>query len=196
MNSQSENNSLSYKSNKSAKVFDSNSSDSSAIADTNEKWQNQGVPIVGSKISPEVTVFDVAAYVLQKIPSCTTMKLHKLLYYCQAWSLVWDEASLFNEEIEAWANGPVIRKLFYFHQGKYSVDKSDFIIGNPNILSEKQKETVDNVIEYYGDKSAQWLIELTHLETPWLNARKNLEIGERGNNVIKNSDIAEYYSSL
>ena len=39
---------------------------------------------------PQIQVFDVAAYILEKIGSMTTMKLQKLVYYSQAWSLVWD----------------------------------------------------------------------------------------------------------
>ena len=62
-----------------------------------------------------VSVFDVACYIMSKVKQCTTMKLQKLLYYCQAWYLVWNERPLFRENIEAWANGPVIRELYNFH---------------------------------------------------------------------------------
>lgn len=44
------------------------------------------------------TVFDVACYILSKQGCMTTMKLEKLCYYAQAWSLVWDERPLFDEE--------------------------------------------------------------------------------------------------
>lgn len=27
--------------------------------------------------------------------------------YCQAWSLVWDDTPLFEEDFQAWTNGPV-----------------------------------------------------------------------------------------
>ena len=57
-----------------------------------------------------MTVLDVAAYILERQGSMTTMKLQKLVYYCQAWSLVWDERPLFDESIEAWANGPVLSR--------------------------------------------------------------------------------------
>lgn len=143
-----------------------------------------------------VSSLDVAAYVLEKIGKCTTMKLHKLLYYCQAWSLVWDEAPLYNDKIEAWANGPVIRRLFNYHKGLYEVCADDFSIGNSQLLSIVQKETIDKVLDFYGGKSAQWLINLTHSETPWINARKGLGPSERGCNEIKQSDMAEYYSAL
>lgn len=44
-------------------------------------------------------VSDVAAYILQKHGRMTTMKLQKLVYYSQAWSLVWDEKPLFQERM-------------------------------------------------------------------------------------------------
>ncbi len=69
--------------------------------------------------TPEIRVFDVAAYILEKKGIMSTMKLQKLVYYSQAWSMVWDEKPLFEENIEAWANGPVVRDLFYYHRGRY-----------------------------------------------------------------------------
>lgn len=49
--------------------------------------------------SNNLSVFDVAAYILLKMGKMTTMKLHKLLYYSQAWNLVWCEEPLFNEKL-------------------------------------------------------------------------------------------------
>ena len=66
-------------------------------------------------------VFDVAKYILEKRSPMTAMKLEKIIYYSQAWSLVWDSAPLFNEPIEAWMNGPVIPVLFNVHRGKFQV---------------------------------------------------------------------------
>ena len=143
---------------------------------------------------PRIRVFDVAAYILKKMEPMTTMKLQKLVYYSQAWSLVWDEEPLFQENIEAWANGPVVRDLFDYHRGMYEI--SEMPIGNPRLLNQEQQETVDAVLDYYGDKSAQWLIELTHMEDPWKQARKGLPPLERGNRVIPLDAMADYYSSL
>ena len=142
----------------------------------------------------KIRVFDVAAYILNKMGSMTTMKLQKLVYYSQAWSLVWDEKPLFEEDIEAWANGPVVRKLFEYHSGMFEI--SALPIGNPRLLNEEQKETVNAVLEYYGDKSSQWLIELTHMEDPWIQAREGLPRMDRGNRKISLDAMADYYSSL
>ena len=144
--------------------------------------------------TPKIRVFDVAAYILERMEAMTTMKLQKLVYYSQAWSLVWDEKPLFEEPIEAWANGPVIRDLFNYHRGMYQI--SSMPIGNLRLLNQDQRDTVDAVLEYYGDQSAQWLIDLTHMEEPWIQTRKGLPIQERGNRVISLDVIADYYSSL
>jgi len=141
----------------------------------------------------KVSAKDVASYILEKKGTMTTMKLQKLLYYCQAWSLVWDEEPLFYEQIEAWANGPVVREFYEEHRNMYKIDHAP---GNPLLLSSKQKETIDSVLSFYGDKSSQWLSDLTHMEDPWKDARAGLAPGDRGNTVITHEAMMEYYSSL
>ena len=140
-----------------------------------------------------VSVHDVAAFILQQHGEMTAMKLQKLVYYSQAWSLVWDEAPLFNEPIEAWANGPVVRALYLRHQGEFKVSNWR---GDPSKLSEAQQETILKVLEFYGDLPSQALSDLTHQESPWLEARQGLSATERGQRVIEHAAMAEYYSSL
>lgn len=143
------------------------------------------------------SVHDVASYLLKKHGPkhgpMTVMKLQKLVYYCQAWSLVWDEKPLFAARIEAWANGPVVPSLYRIHRGQFEIGKWP---GDPNNLTDTQRETVDAVFDFYGDKTAQWLSDLTHREKPWQNARVGLEDGERGDNEITLASLHEYYSSL
>lgn len=141
------------------------------------------------------SILDVANYILKKQGPMTAMKLQKLCYYCQAWSLVWDEKPLFHEEIKAWANGPVSPKLFDAHRGLFIVSEEQ-IIGNPDNLDKSSVETIDAVLSYYGNKTSQWLSELTHSENPWKDARCGLAPGERGDNIISHAAMQEYYESL
>lgn len=141
------------------------------------------------------SVFDVASYILSKCGDMSAMKLQKLCYYAQAWSTVWDDSPLFPEEFEAWKNGPVCPKLFFHTQGQFIITEKDED-GNPDNLTPSQKETVDAVLEYYGDKDAQWLSRLTHMEEPWKLARKDYSEGERCKNVISLESMSEYYSSI
>jgi uncharacterized phage-associated protein len=140
------------------------------------------------------TCFDVAQYILNMMGPQTSMKLQKLVYYSQAWSLVWDEEPLFNETIEAWGNGPVIRELFDSHRGKFKVSRIPE--GDPDVLTPDQKETIDAVIDYYGSKPSQWLSDLTHSEDPWKHARGSCPDGGWCNNEITLASMEEYYSSL
>lgn len=141
------------------------------------------------------TVLDVASYILAKKGEMSAMKLQKLAYYSQAWSLVWDEVPLFSGDFEAWANGPVSPALYEAHRGQFLVDAGT-IGGDPGVLNDSQKETVDLVLEFYGDKSAQWLSDLTHKEDPWKDARGDLAPMARSNAVITTAAMHEYYSAL
>ncbi|MDE7479561.1 MAG: DUF4065 domain-containing protein [Lachnospiraceae bacterium] len=140
-------------------------------------------------------VFDTAKYILDKSGTMSTMKLQKLCYYSQAWSLVWDDAPLFNEDFQAWANGPVCPELFYKTQGKYSVDVSDEDGGDGD-LSDNQEDTIDRVLEHYGGHDAQWLSQLTHMEEPWIKARERVPSGAGCNNIITKESMALYYGGL
>ena len=141
-----------------------------------------------------VSVFDVAAFILKQLGAITTWKLQKLVYYCQAWSVVWDDAPLFREKIEAWANGPVVRELYNHHRRMFSI--SSLGKGNVSNLNAEQKETILAVISFYGPKSSQYLSDLTHLEEPWRKARAGVPDRLRSNSEITLESMAEYYGSL
>ncbi len=138
-------------------------------------------------------VRDVAQYVLNRTGKITTWKLQKLVYYAQAWHLVWEEESLFDEEIQAWANGPVCPDLYRYHKGNFHIQK---IRGaDSNALSSDERESVDAVLDHYAEFTGQQLSDLTHQELPWCRARKGLPSSERGERVISHESMSEYYGS-
>lgn len=139
-------------------------------------------------------VHDIAAYILVRKGKMTAMKLQKLVYYSQAWSLVWDSKPLFKNKIEAWANGPVVRELYEEHRGKFEI--ASWPKGDADQISGVAKETIDAVLGFYGKKSAHWLSELSHREAPWRDARRGLAAGERGSAPISRASMAEYYGGL
>jgi uncharacterized phage-associated protein len=135
------------------------------------------------------SVFDVAQYILDRCGPMTTMKLQKLVYYSQAWSVVWDDDFLFPEPIQAWRNGPVVPELWNETRGHFRI--KSVLNGNASKLSAGRCETVDKVVEFYGDRDAQWLSDLTHLEDPW---REAYEQGQ--NTEISLERMSEYYSTI
>ena len=139
---------------------------------------------------------DVAKYIVEKYGEMSAMKLHKLAYYCQAWHMVWFEKELFPEDFQAWANGPVIRSLYAIHRKQFIVNAALLAQGNTDNLTGDQKGSIDKVMTFYGDKTAQWLSNLTHQEAPWLNARNGLPPGEPSEATIDKASMHEYYSAL
>lgn len=141
------------------------------------------------------SVHDVAAYVLSKFDRpISTMKLQKLCYYSQGWSLAWDETPLFDSNIQAWANGPVVYDLYEEHRGKYSV--STWAPGDPSRLTVDERETIDAVVDHYGKLTGQQLSDMTHSERPWLEARSGLSLGARSTAPVSTDAMQDFFSAL
>lgn len=135
-------------------------------------------------------VQDVASYIIGW-RAMSAMKLQKLVYYSQAWHLAEHEKPLFREQIEAWANGPVVRELYEHHRGDYTVVHWPW--GDKRKLSETACASIEWVLSAYGNKDAQWLSDETHAERPWQEARRGLPEGARSNAAISPAAMREYY---
>ena len=140
------------------------------------------------------SVFDVARYIVKLHGEMSAMKLQKLVYYSQAWSLVWDDKPLFKEKIRAWANGPVVRELYDWHKGKFTISTPPQ--GDIRNLSDEEKETIELIVDFYGKKTGAELSAITHRERPWKAARKGIPDGARSDVEITKAAMAEYYGSL
>ncbi|MDR2107714.1 MAG: DUF4065 domain-containing protein [Holosporaceae bacterium] len=121
------------------------------------------------------SVFDVADYFLclqdpEAGDYISNLKLQKLCYYAQGFHLAMNNSRLFENDIEAWQHGPVVRDLYYKYKdcgaGILKVSE-DF---SPKILSETIKELLENIYKIYGQYSAWRLRDMTHQEPPWINA--------------------------
>ncbi len=143
-----------------------------------------------------VTIFDVARYILEKRGRLSTMKLQKLCFYAQAWALVWDDTPLFEEDFEAWANGPICTVLYQRFKGRFDLYAEDVTDGDSSKLTDGQKESVDKVLDFYGNYSALYLSRLTHLEDPWRKAREGCEPEEDCSVVISKASMSQYYGGL
>lgn len=141
-------------------------------------------------------VFDVAKYILHTNGPMSTWKLQKLCFYSQAWSLAWTEKALFDEEFEAWANGPVCRELFYAHQGRFAISEEELTKGDPSNLSGDEIDTINVVLRDYGGMAPYELRELSHSESPWKDARGSLPEGAKCCTVIDKNAIGSYYGAL
>lgn len=146
----------------------------------------------------------------------TPMKLQKLIYFAHGWHLGIIGSPLIDELCEAWDYGPVIQSVYHefkkygnkpitrlADQFQFSdvSDKSlelddclEFYTPEINPKDIDTKKLLDRILKVYGDKSALYLSQLTHLPgTPWEVASKEAkEKGVKGYD-IKNEDIRAYF---
>jgi uncharacterized phage-associated protein len=133
-----------------------------------------------------VTVHDVAAAIQRLTGFVDSWQMQKLAYYCQAWSLAWDDAPLFDERFKAWKDGPVVPQLR--HASMWGGPS-----GDPANLDARQQETVAAVVAMYGHLTADQLVKLTHTERPWLEARGNLPPTARSDAALNLNTMRDYY---
>lgn len=73
-----------------------------------------------------ISVVDVAEYILRAGGEMPTMKLQQLVYLSQGWHLAATGVRLFDEEIQAWAEGPVVPALYALHENESIVGPGFF----------------------------------------------------------------------
>ena len=139
-------------------------------------------------------VLDVAKYALDKLGYVSTMKLQKIVFYSHAYHLVRQGLPLFDDRIEAWVNGPVVRALFQEHKGQFVISAGFFGDVDEGSLSNVEKASIDHVIACIGDMSGADLSELTHSEAPWETARQGYEPNQRLDKEITKESICTFYS--
>lgn len=122
-------------------------------------------------------------------------KLQKLLYYSQAWNLVFYNKPLFKEKIEAWIHGPAIRKVYEEYK-KYGYQPIEERVDEKDIKDLKDNEVLESVWETYGEYDADYLELLTHSEKPWQVTREELEFSSTYKNEIPLDIMYSFYKQL
>lgn len=148
-------------------------------------------------IKPET----VAKYFLLKAAQegepITPLKIQKLVYLAYVNALLHDK-KLFNEKIQAWANGPVVPSL-YQQLRKYGFNPIDqeFYNVNVDVLLEELSgvtDVLDETFDEYAPKSAFDLVAITHNDGAWSRAREGLAATDKSDEVIKDEYILEAYA--
>lgn len=134
-------------------------------------------------------IYEVANEFLA-IESMTQKKLQKLCYYAQGLYGALTEERLFEEELEAWIHGPVSPLLYnkYKGYGYLNIPKKESKDGNTEL-----KEIVEQIYRIYGKLDGDQLEALTHTETPWKNARGDLQPYEPSHEIISFDDMKSFF---
>ena len=152
-------------------------------------------------MAAKYTASDIANWFLGAIDrdsgdSITHLKLQKLIYYAQAWSLALPSRGypLFDEDLQAWAHGPVAESVFHQHKGS-SWDALPAPAEVPEI-AEEDAGHLQEILSVFGEFSAKQLERMTHNEAPWLYARGDLPAEARSNAPIDKETMAKFYREL
>jgi uncharacterized phage-associated protein len=125
----------------------------------------------------------------------THMQLQKLAYYAQGWSLALRGTPLYSSRIEAWPHGPVVKDLYRIFAG-YRARPIDPIEGREaNGADDADLRLLDSIWRGYGRFSASYLRELTHAESPWLDARHGLPDDAPGDTEITTDSMRDFFRS-
>lgn len=141
----------------------------------------------------------VALYISNSAYDITDLSLQKLLYFVKAFSLgVFGGKNIFNEECEAWAYGPVFPEVYakYRAYGDSLIPKISLKSDYFSRLTNREKEVIDYVLDNFGKLNGKTLMDITHKESPWNEARLGLESFEASQNVISDKSIMEYYRGI
>lgn len=138
------------------------------------------------------SVYDVAAAWRGRRGSIGDVRLHKLLYYTQAWHFTWHGRPLFDEAIEAWAMGPVVADLWRSQKWLDSVPA-----GDESRVPSSGWAAIRFVDAEYGALPGYELSRMTHSEHPWLLARElaGVSAGERSDAPIPLEAMKEAYGA-
>ncbi|MDE6741908.1 MAG: DUF4065 domain-containing protein [Muribaculaceae bacterium] len=146
----------------------------------------------------------IADYIITRLNaddgvSLINLKLQKLLYYVQGWSLGITKEKFLNCDFEAWVHGPVCREIY--ERFKSSKNLYSYILNDDRIYEEGEFESitkedrdfVDYILDNYAGFSGAELESMTHKERPWIEARNGCSPMDACQNKISDSTMMEYF---
>lgn len=113
-------------------------------------------------------------YYEQKGERMDEMKMHKLMYFAQRESLMYNNEVLFEGKFYGWKYGPVLKEVrgAYFSENPFS-DVTEKVSGKTLVL-------LKSVLDRYGLLSSWKLSSLSHEEFSWKKSRTGLDAGADG----------------
>lgn len=146
------------------------------------------------------SVLDISCFIINEhnklYPNLriTNLRLQKLLYFAQAIFILNNREGCFEEPLVAWPYGPVNIDAYeeFKKYGKAPIKPQThyriFVPFDEDNIDKEDKVIIKDLLKWAADKSDADLVELTHKQSPWINAMKN-GIGT----TIKISEIKDFF---
>jgi len=140
-------------------------------------------------------------YIVKHYGPLSHLKLQKLLFYCDAYHMAYFDEELIVDRFEAWAHGPVSRRVYNSFRDK-SVLYADICFeqtevpdpdGHYNELSSSQRGFVTEILENLAPWSDTELETATHSEQPWIEARRGYSPGDKCSVLISKETTRNFY---
>jgi uncharacterized phage-associated protein len=124
------------------------------------------------------------------------LSLEKHLFYAQSFWLVLSGRPLFDDEFEAWRNGPVVPEVYDAYKG-FGLNPIVPASGGTRSLGNREIEAyIDELVDFLGGYTAIQLSRATHAEDPWRKVREDIATRISSRTVISKTDMLRYYSRL
>lgn len=146
------------------------------------------------------SALDIATYVINKSYEegypISNLKLQKILYFIQGYTLSIKDEACFSDRIEAWNYGPVVPNVYK----KFKIFGANNIpsigrIENDEVIDESNKNIdiqdkiiIDAVLKLLRKYSAGALVDITHKQAPWKDA-----IAKGNNSEITKESICQFF---
>lgn len=123
----------------------------------------------------------------------TPLQVQKLTYFCHAWRLGLGDGPLFQDAVEAWQHGPVIRAVYHAlkHHGGHPILQP--ALSQPADFRDLDEKLIRAVWGMYGHLDGNILSRMTHAEgSPWDQVyRRNPQ-----SQIIHEHIIRNYFGAL
>lgn len=127
----------------------------------------------------------------------THLKVQKLLYYTQGWSMAFFNKPFIDESIQAWRYGPVVVSVYsalkrYGNNQILLDETADYLA---KITDQDDRTLLLEVWRVYGKLSGLELSRMTHATTTW-QGRYDCTFGFHDSGQIDNAELKDYFLGL
>ena len=143
-------------------------------------------------------LYNSTLYIIHSLEETDPLSVQKLLFFANGFAPLFLGRKLFDDNPEAWIHGPVYREIYdcFSYYGRDRIDYNEIIKNVDVVLDDQEKDYLNEIMNDFACYSGSILREMTHMTTPWQEARMDLEDDEYSNRLIDEKDICDYFKKV
>ena len=123
----------------------------------------------------------------------TPMQVQKLAYFAHGWNLGLGFGPLFQDAVESWQYGPVIRSIYHALKSYGGEPVTEPILAEEEEFTQLEDTLISMIYQRYGELEGVRLSQMTHAEgSPW----QQTYLQDKRSTIIHNHIIRDYYAEL